>query len=173
MILYDRTFAAIDFETATHTRDSACAVAVVIVRGGRVIEEFDTLIRPPTSMFHFTRIHGIRWRDVKYAPSFDEAWASLEPKLGGVEFFVAHNASFDKSVLHRCCESYRMAIPKTPFRCTLREARARWNLPSYRLPDLCSMLGIRLQHHNAISDARACAQIFLHTQTESTHQLFT
>ena len=40
-------FAAIDFGTADYGRDSACAVAVVRVAGGEIVDRAHFLIRPP------------------------------------------------------------------------------------------------------------------------------
>ena len=40
-------FAAIDFETATSARDSACSVAVVEVVEGKLYDSYYTLIQPP------------------------------------------------------------------------------------------------------------------------------
>ena len=39
-------FAAIDFETANGERTSVCAVGVVVVRGGEVVDSFYSLIKP-------------------------------------------------------------------------------------------------------------------------------
>ena len=39
-------FAAIDFETANNYRSSVCAVGVVIVCGGRIVDKFYSLIKP-------------------------------------------------------------------------------------------------------------------------------
>jgi len=44
------TFAAIDFETANYSPDSACAVGLVAVEGGRVVRREYHLIRPPNSL---------------------------------------------------------------------------------------------------------------------------
>jgi DNA polymerase III subunit epsilon len=44
-------FTAIDFETATTNRLSACAVGAAVVRDGRVTDVFRTLIRPPVLDF--------------------------------------------------------------------------------------------------------------------------
>ncbi len=41
------TFVAIDFETATGTRDSACAVGWVIVEDWKVKDVRNRLIQPP------------------------------------------------------------------------------------------------------------------------------
>ncbi|MGK2951923.1 MAG: hypothetical protein ACSLEZ_06010, partial [Thiobacillus sp.] len=64
-------FAAIDFETANNARDSACAVGVVIVEHGRIVDRLYALIRPPSRQFLFTHIHGLSWHDVKDAQPFD------------------------------------------------------------------------------------------------------
>ena len=54
-------FAAIDFETATAKRDSACSVAVVEIRGGKLVDSYYSLIQPPGNAYHWfnTKIHGI------------------------------------------------------------------------------------------------------------------
>ena len=64
------TFVALDFETANHYRDSACAIGLVRVEENRIVQKTHFLIRPPTSFFQFTDIHGISWRDVATKPDF-------------------------------------------------------------------------------------------------------
>lgn len=157
-------FAAIDFETANNARDSACAVGVVIVEQGRIVERRVELIRPPSSSFLFTHIHGLSWDDVKGAQRFDSVWAGLARELAGVEFFAAHNAPFDRGVLGACCETYGLAAPQLPFVCTVQLARAQWAIRPTRLPDVCNYLGIDLRHHQADSDAEACARIVMAAQ---------
>jgi len=74
---------------------------------------------------------------------------------------AAHNASFDKGVLEGACAHYGITAPTLPFRCTVQMARKAWNLRPTKLPDVCRHLGIDLDHHNALSDAMACALIVL------------
>lgn len=155
------TFVAIDFETADYQRDSACAVGLVRVEDGKIVRRETRLIRPPRREFVFTHVHGITWSDVAGKPEFQEVWRELEPVLEGAEFLAAHNASFDRSVLRACCEKAAMAVPPTPFTCTMRLARERWSIYPTRLPDVCSQLGIALKHHDAASDAEACARIMI------------
>ena len=157
-------FAAIDFETANNARDSACALGVVIVERGRIVDRLYALIRPPSREFLFTHIHGLSWHDVKAAQRFDTVWAEMARALAGVEFLAAHNAPFDKGVLGACCESYDLAVPVQPFVCTVRLARAQWDIRPTKLPDVCGYLGIDLRHHQADSDAEACAQIVIAAQ---------
>jgi DNA polymerase-3 subunit epsilon len=158
---YFPTFAAIDFETADYGRDSACAVAVVRVEGLTIVERAHFLIRPPRRQFVFSYLHGISWNDVVDAPTFRQAWPALQQRLAGVEFLAAHNASFDRSVLHTCCERARLRTPLHPFECTVRLARALWNIYPTKLPDVCRHLRIPLRHHDAGSDAEACARIVI------------
>lgn len=154
-------FVAIDFETANNRRDSACAIGLVKVVDGRIIDTAHYLIRPPTREFIFTYIHGLSWKDVANAPDFGELWPSIAPWFDGAEFLAAHNAPFDKGVLNACCASYSLAQPGLPFRCTVQIARSSWKIYPTKLPDVCRKLNIALDHHQALSDAMACAQIVL------------
>lgn len=154
-------FAAIDFETASHGRDSACAVGVVIVERGRIVARLYELIRPPSRQFLFTHIHGLGWDDVKDAPCFDAVWSGIARELAGVAFLAAHNAPFDRGVLGACCATYGLDMPRQPFVCTVRLARMQWDVYPTKLPDVCRHLGIELRHHQADSDAEACARIVI------------
>ena len=154
-------FAAIDFETANNARDSACALGVVVVEHGRIVERLYEVIRPPSREFLFTHIHGLDWDDVKRARRFDAVWQDMLRDLRGVEFFAAHNAPFDKGVLRACCETYGLEAPEQPFVCTVKLARKQWDLHPTKLPNVCDFLGIELRHHQADSDAEACARIVM------------
>ncbi len=154
-------FVAIDFETANYQPNSACAVGLVKVVGGEIVDKAVHLIKPPTREFVFTYIHGLTWNDVAKSDDFGKLWPKLEPFLDGAEFLAAHNASFDKGVLRSCCESYGMAAPPLPFRCTVQISRRAWNIYPTKLSDVCRELKIALNHHEALSDAMACAQIVL------------
>jgi DNA polymerase-3 subunit epsilon len=156
-----RAFAAIDFETANRSPTSACAVAIVRVEQSRVVDRRAVVIRPPTTHFEFTDIHGMRWADVKGAPGFGHAWKSVASLLEGVQFIAAHNAKFDEGVLRACCADHRVRIPTQPFVCTVKLARLRWNLHPAKLPNVCEFLGLGLNHHDPLSDAEACAGIVL------------
>ncbi|QKT03539.1 3'-5' exonuclease [Ectothiorhodospiraceae bacterium 2226] len=159
-------FAAIDFETACYRADSACAVGIVIVEDGRIVERLYQVIRPPTRWFSFTHIHGLTWADVQDAQAFDAVWEGMAQALEGIAFFAAHNAPFDRGVLAACCTRYGLPAPAPEFVCTVRLARAQWNVRPTKLPDVCRYLGIRLNHHHAGSDAEACAQIVIAAQQE-------
>lgn len=154
-------FAAIDFETANFRPDSACAVGLVVVRGSRIVRREHHLIRPPDGQFSFTHIHGLTWDDVRGAPTFAGLWPVLAGAIGDADFLAAHNASFDRRVLDACCRTYGLIRPSRPFVCTVKVARTVWRLFPTRLPDVCRHLGIPLTHHQADSDAEACARIVI------------
>lgn len=159
-------FAAIDFETANYSPDSACAIGAVVVDAGRIVHRAYHPIRPPSRQFTFTGIHGLGWSDVHDEPTFGEIWPTLRERIGAVDFLVAHNAPFDRKVLAACCETYRLPPVKLPFVCTVQVARTVWEIRPTRLPDVCGHLGISLNHHSADSDAEACARILIAAQTE-------
>jgi DNA polymerase-3 subunit epsilon len=154
-------FVAIDFETANYRADSACAVGLVKVVDGVIVDKAVHLIRPPTREFVFTYIHGLSWKDVAKSADFGSLWPEIERFIEGAEFFAAHNASFDRGVLAACCASYGIKAPSLPFRCTVQISRAAWNIRPTKLSDVCRELGIALNHHEALSDAMACAEIYL------------
>lgn len=154
-------FVAIDFETADYPADSACAVALVRVEGGRIAAREARLIRPPRPSFAFTHIHGLRWEDVRDQPAFRDVWRELRPLVDGAAFLAAHNAPFDRGVLRACCETSRLTMPEIGFVCTVALARRTWKIYPTKLPDVCRRLEIPLKHHDALSDAEACARIVI------------
>jgi DNA polymerase-3 subunit epsilon len=155
------TFVALDFETADRGRDSACAIGIVRVEHNQIVNRDYYLIRPPRQTFEFTEIHGIRWSDVAHEPTFGQLWPKIRSAISYADFIAAHNASFDKGVLYACCDTYQIAKPQPRFVCTVQLARATWNLYPTKLPHVCQFLGIKLDHHQALSDAEACAQIVI------------
>jgi DNA polymerase-3 subunit epsilon len=164
-------FVAIDFETADHGADSACAVALVRVEERCIVRRQFALIRPPRRTFRFTYIHGITWDDVAGEPTFAECWPALSGILDGVHFLAAHNSSFDSGVLRTCCRHAGLAPPPHPFVCTVRLARHTWKLRPANLPAVCAHLGIPLNHHDARSDAEACARIVIEARRELLRKL--
>ncbi len=154
-------FLAIDFETANYFRNSACAVGLVRVENKKIVKRKSFLIKPPENWFVFSYLHGITWEDVKNRATFDKLWPKIRPYFRDVDFVVAHNSSFDKSVLKKSCEHYGLKIPSVPFHCTVQLARNLWGIYPTKLPDVCDHFSIPLNHHDALSDTEACAQIML------------
>ncbi len=150
---------AIDFETADYGRDSACAIGLARIEDGRVVRSEGFLIRPPRQEMMFSHIHGLTWADCEPAPVFAALWPQLGDWFAGIGMIAAHNAGFDRRVLLGCCEIAGLVAPSLPYLCTVKLARQAWNLRPTSLPDVCRHLVIQLNHHDAASDARACAEI--------------
>lgn len=152
---------AVDFETSGFSAHSACAVGLARIAQGRVTDTFYSLIRPPSPRVLFTEIHGLTWPMLRDAPTFAEVWPDMAAFLEGAAALLAHNASFDRRVLHACCRAAGLPCPQTPFLCTLKGARRSLPLPSKKLNCLCEYFHIPLNHHHACSDAAACAEVYL------------
>ena len=158
----DTCLVALDFETADFGKDSACAIGMVKIKQGIITDKFYSLIRPPRTRVCFTHVHGLTWAMLKNSPSFAEIWTEINTFLQDADGIIAHNASFDKGVLYGTCLSYNITAPIYPFYCTLKASRQNLKLAKNKLSDVCSALQIKLDHHNAISDANAAAEIFLY-----------
>lgn len=156
-------FVAIDFETANTFRGSPCAVGLVHVRDGHIIDSSSTLIHQDYFDPYFVGIHGITEDDVKDAPTFEHAWPLIRERIGGFPI-VAHNAAFDTGVIRDALSIMNMPWPELTFACTLVMARRTYDLPSYRLPYVAKAAGLVFNpddHHKAESDAELAARIML------------
>lgn len=159
-----KDFAAIDFETANQHRTSVCSVGIVIVREGRVEEKIYRLIKPFPDFYTYwnTQVHGLTGRDTANAPSFDEVWAEIAPKIQDLPL-IAHNKSFDEGCLKHCHTHYGLQYPSYLFFCTLTASRRAFpELANHQLHTVSAYVGYRLdKHHHALADAEACAAIAL------------
>lgn len=158
-------FAAIDFETANECRSSVCSVGVVIVRGGVVVDRIYSLIHPEPEYYQWfcRRVHGLSAYDTKDAPLFPQVWEQIAPRIEGLPL-VAHNSRFDESCLKEVFRVYRLDYPDYAFYDTLSAARAYFGsqLPNHQLHTVAAACGYELtNHHHALADAEACAQIAL------------
>ena len=156
-------FVAIDFETANERRDSACSIGLTAVRDGEIKESVQYLIRPPELRFAYfnTKVHGIREIDVLDASTFAELWPTIRGLIED-QLVVAHNASFDLSVLRHSLSSASIPVPRISYLCSLQVARRAWpHFPSHGLSYLSHALDIELEHHDAGSDSRAAASVIL------------
>lgn len=152
------SFTAIDFETMTAARSSACAIGLVKVISGHITQRFYSLINPISDdkRHDNSDVHGITREMVATAPTFRELWPTIS-KIVGDDILVAHNAEFDSDVwdcqLGAYCSTDKPG--KHRFICT-------YELTGLSLEDACRKHGIDMgHHHDALDDAMACARIFL------------
>jgi DNA polymerase-3 subunit epsilon len=122
-------------------------------------------MRPPAPVNFFNRfnsaLHGITSAMVADQPSFSRRLDQLLELAGGVPL-VAHNSSFDVGAIRQGCDLEDRPWPRLDYACSLVIARRALDLISYRLPSVAEECSVKLEaHHDAGSDALACAQVVL------------
>nr|WP_288835506.1 3'-5' exonuclease [uncultured Flavobacterium sp.] len=157
------TFTAIDFETATSFHP--CSVGIVTVENGIIVDEFVTLIQPPNNLYnpYTIQVHGIYPSDTVRAKNFLQVFPEIQKRLQN-RVVVAHNESFDRNVLLKSMDYYGLDYGNlniaSRWECTVKIYKAKGIKPT-KLSDCCREMKIQLNHHEALSDARACAQLYL------------
>lgn len=157
------TFTAIDFETANGYHP--CSVGIVTVENGIIVDEFVTLIKPFNNEYnpYTIRVHGIYPKDTVNAKTFLEVFPEIQKRLQN-RLVVAHNESFDRNVLSKTMAFYGLYYEDlniaSRWECTVKIYKSKGLKPA-SLSDCCRVMKIKLNHHEALSDARACAQLYL------------
>lgn len=152
------SFTALDFETLTPERTSACAIGLVKVIDGQIVQKLYSLINPipDNRTKDNSAIHGITREMVAKAPTFEQLWPMID-KFVGSDTIVCHNAEFDKAVwteqlIHYACVENPY---KYEFFCT-------YHLTGLPLDEACVKHNIDMgSHHDALDDALACAKVLL------------
>jgi DNA polymerase-3 subunit epsilon len=162
-MIYD--FIAIDFETANSNSNSACSMGLVAVKNLTVVYTKSFLIHPPSLNFHNINIsiHGVTPDDVKNSPRFPEVWEQIKSYFTG-NIIVAHNASFDMSVLKCSLLEYDIELPNFTYMCSMQLSDFTCDSENCgrSLKDRAEYFDVELEnHHNSLCDALACAKIVI------------
>lgn len=156
-------FIAIDFETANEKRSSPCSIGIAVVKNGQVVKKVHHLIRPKEMRFMPINIgiHGIRPAMVENELEFDEVWEKIKHYFNG-NLIIAHNTSFDISVLRKSAELYNIELPSFEYICTMKLAKNFYRgIENAKLNTVNDSLGYEFKHHDALYDALACSNILL------------
>jgi len=147
-------FAVIDTETTGFGKtDRLVEIAVVLVEGREIVQEWETLINPERDISN-SNIHGITSELVSLAPTFAEIDSELSRLINGT-FMVAHNISFDQRMLEQEFSRAKKGADLGAGFCTLQATKLK-------LEAACKEYGItNVSAHRALTDARATALIFL------------
>ena len=149
------TFTAIDFETAHAKRWSICQLGLVRVENYKITKQLSILVQPPDNYYwnYFIDIHGISPNKTKNALTFDCIWHQIKPFIEN-QNVVAHNGfGFDFQCLKQTLAYYNLETPHFIGHCT-------YKIFKNNLASLCKVYHIYLNHHDALSDAMACAELF-------------
>ncbi len=167
---------AIDTETSGQypMRDDLCELAAVKSIGGKVVDTYQTLVKPRGTMSDFIiGIHGITNEMVKEAPVIDDVLADFVDFVrDGV--IVGHHSPFDLGFLVYDMEKRSMKLPDQPALCSSLIARnSIVGTPNHKLQTLVKYLGLEGgQAHRALDDASACLQLLFKCFEEKKVQTF-
>ena len=157
------SFVAIDFETANEKRSSACSIGYAIVEKGEIVSTGHHLIKPEPFYFdpYNTYLHGIDEDQVVDKPNLIEVWNKIYP-LFKDKIIVAHNASFDMSVLRHGFNEFNVEYPNFNYICTYKLAQKTWlNEINYKLDTLADKFNFEFNHHNAEEDSIVAAKVLM------------
>jgi DNA polymerase-3 subunit epsilon len=156
----EQTYVVVDLETtgtlASYNRITE--IGAIKVRGGEVIDRFQTLVNPQRSIpRNIQDLTGISNSMVARAPKFAEISEKFEEFCEGA-IFVAHNVAFDYGFIQAEFARLEKRFVR-PYICTKAGMRKHYpGLDSYGLKNLSLHFSINLtQHHRALSDAEAAA----------------
>ncbi len=180
--LAETEFVVFDLET-TGAKSPPCRVTEIgayRVKGGAIVEEFQTLVNPEMQIPPFiAALTGISDEMVEDAPKFAEVASEFLDFIGD-SVLVAHNAHFDMRFLNceirRIYEDYRVA---NPCLCTVQLSRKLLpQIANHKLKTVAEYYSVDLvNHHRAGPDALATAQIFVNflttLHTDGVHDLAT
>lgn len=159
-------FTAFDTETATSNPASICQIGFVVVQNGQFVEEQSYLIQPPGNEYKARNscIHGIDSLQTSDKTLFPMIWEKIKGSFIG-KLLVAHNASFDLNILNSTLDFYNIHRPVFTCDCT-------FNMSGLNLKTLSASLNINMtNHHDALSDAKACALAYLYLKQGITPNL--
>ncbi len=165
--LVDHVWTVVDVETTggqPGSGDRITEFAGVVVQGGRIVEQYASLVQPGRSIPPFiVQLTGISDRMVADAPRFAEI-APRVAELIGRGTFVAHNAPFDWNFVNSELSWAGLSPDSEATRvCTVRLARRLLReLPRRSLDFVCHHYGIAIEgRHRALGDAAATAHVLL------------
>lgn len=156
-------FIAIDVETANRRRSSICQIGLVVVSAGQIIWSLEALIDPEQSFdTKHTEIHGIDAHTVAKCITFPE-FLQRHADLFEANIPVFSHSRFDEQAFQQACEQYDIRLPPKRWGDTLAIAQCHWAGLSggHRLENLMHHLRYDFNHHNALADATAAAEVLL------------
>ena len=156
-------YVAIDFEKMDTLPSSVCSIGVAVIENNEITDTFYSLVCPPTKNenYYCVQTHGLRYKDVKNAPKFNEIWKKVDKMIDGSPV-IAHNFGIERGCINACNEEYDTDY-SYEYICTLALSRKYLSdLPSKGLDLVCEALDYKMgYHHNALDDAIASAEVFL------------
>ena len=158
------TYVVFDIETTgfSSVKDRIIEIGAVKVQSGSIVDTYSTFVNPQIPIpFEITNLTGITDDMVMHAPGIDVILPQFLEFVGDAAL-VAHNASFDVGFIEQNCNSLGIS-KKFTYLDTVALARVLLpTLAKYKLNIVAKALNITLEnHHRAVDDAKATAEIFV------------
>ena len=168
--MHGLNFDAVDVETANADRSTICQIGVVNVRDGQVRDRWVSLVDPEDWFDAWNiSIHGLSADVVEGAPVLPALDGELRARLGSS--VVVSHTSFDRVAIERAMEKYSLSQPQFTWLDSAKVVRRAWperySKRGYGLASVAKDLGITFQHHNALEDATAAAEIVIRASEET------
>ena len=162
-------FVAIDVETANADMSSICQIGIAQYEDGNLVGEWSSLINPNTYFSPMNiSIHGIKKEDVKNSPRIGDVLGTLNKFMGNT-ISVSHT-HFDRVSIKLALDKNRLPGIETTWLDSAMVARRTWkevSMRGYGLANLCEKIGYEFKHHDALEDAKACAQVLFAAISET------
>jgi DNA polymerase-3 subunit alpha (Gram-positive type) len=160
----EASFVVFDIETTgfSQSKDRIIEIGAVKVEQGEIVDKYSTFINPEIPIpYEIEQLTSINDNMVISAPTIDVILPQFLSFCEGC-VLVAHNASFDVGFIRKNAERLGM---ETDFTVIDTVGLSRILLPElnrHKLNVVAKALGVSLEnHHRAVDDAGATAEIFL------------
>ena len=160
----DGEYVVFDIETTglSPLNNHITEIGAVLVRGGEVVEEFNTLVNPGVHISdEIVKLTGIDDAMVADADMIDVALPRFLA-FAGDRMLVAHNASFDTSFIRRAADRLQLPFTNSYLDTVALSKYLNPKLSKHKLDTLADYYQLgEFNHHRACDDARMLAMIFL------------
>ena len=157
-------FVVFDLETTgfSNINDKITEIGAVKIRDFEIVHRFSELVNPEKDIsYRVQELTGITNEMVKDKPTIEEILPKFMEFVGD-DVLVAHNADFDTGFIMQKCKEQGLEYKNKKVD-TLMLARIMLpNLKRYKLDKVAKEVGVQLlNHHRAVDDAEATANIFI------------
>ena len=156
-------FTVVDIETTgTETAyDKITEIAGVKIENGVITEYYHTLVNPEVHISdRIVELTGIDDELVKDSPKISEVYPDFF-KFVENTVFVAHNAEFDFRFLYNAGKELGYIMKNKTLDTLYLSRKILPGLKNHKLNTVCEHFNITFNHHRALSDAMATAEMFL------------
>ncbi len=170
----NRTFIALDVETANENLASICSIGIATFEDGEMADEWHSFMDPEDEFSAINkRIHGIDEGMVSGYPTYAALADELNRKLD--DSVVVSHGSFDRTAISRAADRWSVSPPTCKWlnsQTVTRRAWPQFARRGYGLKSVSEHIGHEFKHHDALEDAKAAGQVMLAAMEETGLDIF-